>query len=74
VLAVGDLHVENFGTWRDAEGRLIWGVNDFDEAWRLPVYERPHPPHHHMRLCAAGFTDSQRNPRQLRIGAGRSIL
>jgi hypothetical protein len=36
VLAVGDPHVENFGTWRDAEGRLIWGVNDFDEAWRLP--------------------------------------
>jgi len=36
VLSVGDLHVENFGTWRDSEGRLIWGVNDFDEAWRLP--------------------------------------
>jgi uncharacterized protein DUF2252 len=36
VLAVGDLHVENFGTWRDKEGRLIWGINDFDEAWRLP--------------------------------------
>src|SRR5438093_5218181 len=36
VLAVGDLHVENFGTWRDAEGRLVWGVNDFDEAWPLP--------------------------------------
>src|SRR4029077_9948500 len=33
VLAVGDLHVDNFGTWRDLEGRLIWGVNDFDEAW-----------------------------------------
>jgi hypothetical protein len=33
VLVVGDLHVENFGTWRDEEGRLIWGVNDFDEAW-----------------------------------------
>ena len=32
VLGVGDLHVENFGTWRDAEGRLVWGVNDFDEA------------------------------------------
>lgn len=32
VLAVGDLHIENFGTWRDVEGRLIWGVNDFDEA------------------------------------------
>ena len=36
VLGVGDLHVENFGTWRDAEGRLIWGVNDFDEAVELP--------------------------------------
>ena len=36
VLAVGDLHVENFGTWRDVEGRLIWGINDFDEASRLP--------------------------------------
>ena len=35
VLAVGDLHVENFGTWRDIEGRLIWGVNDFDEAYPL---------------------------------------
>ena len=36
VLAVGDLHVENFGTWRDLEGRLVWGVNDFDEACWLP--------------------------------------
>jgi hypothetical protein len=36
VLAVGDLHVENFGTWRDCEGRLIWGVNDVDEAYDLP--------------------------------------
>ena len=33
---VGDLHVENFGTWRDAEGRLVWGVNDFDECGTLP--------------------------------------
>jgi hypothetical protein len=36
VLSVGDLHVENFGTWRDREGRLVWGVNDFDEACHLP--------------------------------------
>ena len=36
VNAVGDLHLENFGTWRDTEGRLIWGVNDFDEAHPLP--------------------------------------
>jgi hypothetical protein len=36
VLCVGDLHLENFGTWRDAEGRLVWGVNDFDEAAVMP--------------------------------------
>src|SRR3954447_8872980 len=36
VLAVGDIHLENYGTWRDAEGRLIWGVNDFDEAAVMP--------------------------------------
>lgn len=36
VVSVGDLHVEDFGTWRDAEGRLIWGINDFDEACLLP--------------------------------------
>lgn len=36
VLSVVDLHLENFGTWRDAEGRLVWGVNDFDEAAEAP--------------------------------------
>jgi uncharacterized protein (DUF2252 family) len=36
VLSVGDLHAANFGTWRDAKGELIWGVNDFDEAAHLP--------------------------------------
>ena len=36
VLAVGDVHVENFGTWRDREGRLVWGVNDFDEGAVTP--------------------------------------
>ena len=36
LLAVGDLHVENFGTWRDIEGRLIWGINDFDEVHTMP--------------------------------------
>lgn len=36
VLAVGDIHLENYGTWRDAEGRLAWGVNDFDEAAEMP--------------------------------------
>ena len=36
LLSVGDLHVENFGTWRDTDGRLVWGVNDFDEACLFP--------------------------------------
>src|ERR1039458_1246045 len=36
ILSVGDLHVENFGTWRDTDGRLVWGVNDFDEANIFP--------------------------------------
>ena len=36
VLAVGDIHLENFGTWRDVDGRLVWGVNDFDEAAEMP--------------------------------------
>jgi len=36
LLAVGDLHVENFGTLRDAEGRLVRGVNDFDEVAEMP--------------------------------------
>ena len=36
VRSVGDLHLENFGTWRDRDGRLVWGVNDFDEAAEMP--------------------------------------
>jgi uncharacterized protein (DUF2252 family) len=29
----GDLHAENFGTYMDAEGTLVFDVNDFDEAY-----------------------------------------
>lgn len=36
VTCVGDIHVENYGTWRDADGRQVWGVNDFDEAAVMP--------------------------------------
>jgi hypothetical protein len=36
VLAVGDIHIENFGTWRNVDQRLVWGINDFDEAARMP--------------------------------------
>lgn len=36
VLSVGDTRLENFGTWRDAEARWVWGFNDFDEAAVMP--------------------------------------
>jgi hypothetical protein len=36
ITAVGDLHVENFGTFRSPKGELEWGINDFDEADILP--------------------------------------
>ncbi|PWZ64435.1 hypothetical protein DD902_17320, partial [Staphylococcus pseudintermedius] len=36
VLAIGDTHLENFGTWRDVDGRLAWGANDFDDAAVMP--------------------------------------
>ena len=49
ILAVGDLHVENFGTWRDGEGRLCWGINDYDEADELPCV------HDLVRLAASVF-------------------
>ncbi|CAM3901644.1 DUF2252 domain-containing protein [Smaragdicoccus niigatensis] len=29
----GDLHAENFGTYLNSEGRLVFNVNDFDEAY-----------------------------------------
>ncbi|MCW3849256.1 DUF2252 domain-containing protein [Sphingomonas sp. LB-2] len=36
VASVGDAHAGNFGLWRDAGARLVWGVNDYDEAAVLP--------------------------------------
>ena len=32
----GDLHVENFGTYLNSDGRLIFDVKDFDEAYLGP--------------------------------------
>ncbi|KAI9374435.1 hypothetical protein BJX61DRAFT_540783 [Aspergillus egyptiacus] len=32
----GDLHAENFGTYMDSKGRLVFNVNDFDEAYVGP--------------------------------------
>lgn len=36
VPSVGDAHAGNFGLWRDVDARLVWGINDYDEAARLP--------------------------------------
>jgi len=36
LVAVGDLHIEYFGIWRDCRNRLVWGINDFDEACQVP--------------------------------------
>jgi len=45
--SVGDAHAGNFGLWRDAESRLVFGVNDFDEAAVTPY------PLDLVRLCAS---------------------
>ena len=29
----GDLHVQNFGTYMNSDGRLVFDINDFDEAY-----------------------------------------
>jgi hypothetical protein len=56
VYAVGDLHIENFGTWRDAEGRLVWGVNDFDEAHPMAF------PNDLVRLAVSAFLAARSSP------------
>ena len=33
---MGDLHAENLGMCLDSRRRLVWGINDFDEACELP--------------------------------------
>jgi hypothetical protein len=68
-LSVGDLHVENFGTWRDHEGRLVWGINDFDEADDLPFTNDL------VRLAASAVLGAKTGKFQLGLKAiCRSIL
>jgi hypothetical protein len=45
VRAVGDLHLENFGTWRDRDGRLVWA---------LMISTKPPK----CRLCSTWFVSS----------------
>ena len=32
-LIQGDLHAENYGTYMNSQGKLVFDVNDFDEAY-----------------------------------------
>src|SRR5215470_6974778 len=63
-LAVADLHVENFGTWRDDEGRLVWGINDFDEACPMEYTNDL------VRLAASVMIsiDNPNQPPELKLG------
>src|SRR5262249_39074939 len=36
VASIGDSHVENYGTWRDGESRLVCVINYFDDAASMP--------------------------------------
>ncbi len=66
--AVGDLHVENFGTWRDAEGRLSWGVNDFDEVSELPYTNDL------VRLACSVRFAREAGPLRIRLGQACSAI
>ncbi len=59
---VGDLHVENYGTWRDPDRVRRWGVNDLDElargSWLLDLLRlatsavlAPHLDLDHHQIC-----------------------
>ena len=62
VLAVGDIHVENFGLWRAAQGGLAFGVNDYDEAAEMPW------PHDLVRLVTSAVLGAAAN--QVPVDAG----
>jgi uncharacterized protein (DUF2252 family) len=68
VLGIGDLHVENYGTWRDAEGRLVWGINDFDEACPLPYTNDL------VRLATSAWLAIEADALALRPGAACSMI
>jgi hypothetical protein len=65
VLAVGDLHIASFGTWRDGFGRLIWGIDDFDEAFPLPYANDL------VRLAVSAILDASEG--EIKVGLGNVI-
>jgi hypothetical protein len=67
LLSAGDVHLENFGTWRDAEGRLVWGLNDLDEAAELPFTCDL------LRLATSILVARQDEAERLPLGAGEAV-
>jgi hypothetical protein len=65
VLAVGDLHIASFGTWRDGFGRLIWGIDDFDEAYTLPYVNDL------VRLAVSAILDAAEG--EIKVGLGNVV-
>src|ERR1700674_4960978 len=65
VLAVGDLHIASFGTWRDGFGRLIWGIDDFDEAYPLPYTNDL------VRLAVSAVLDASEG--EIKVGLGNVV-
>jgi uncharacterized protein (DUF2252 family) len=65
VTAVGDLHIASFGTWRDGFGRLIWGIDDFDEAWPLPYANDL------VRLAVSAVLDASEG--EIKVGLGNAV-
>ena len=65
VLAVGDLHIASFGTWRDGFGRLIWGIDDFDEAYPLPYANDL------ARLAVSAVLDASEG--EIKVGLGNVV-
>jgi uncharacterized protein (DUF2252 family) len=65
VLAVGDLHIASFGTWRDGFGRLIWGIDDFDEAYPLPYANDL------VRLGVSAILDASEG--EIKVGLGNVV-
>ncbi|MBS7809853.1 DUF2252 family protein [Roseococcus pinisoli] len=87
VPSVGDAHLENFGTWRDDEGRLVWGVNDLDEAAELPwtvdllrlaasalLSEAPAPAHEVVEALLQGYHERLGQPQPFVLEAGDDSL
>ena len=88
LLSIGDLHLENFGTWRDADGRLVWGVNDFDEAAVMPyvldlvrlvtsIQLAPHPavdPRRAANAVLRGYREGLEDPQPTLLFEGQTWM